>query len=298
MIAIVAQEIGRKQMSRRTPVFSWGNKTNVGSKCGEASKRTFPETKTDMAVCPKIFTRAEDRPQSIPAAQDKSEETNINTTFELMSTQFLRISQVAVDLQHTYPRVSDVWRPKLPGTRHSSCRSWNQAGASPKLSYLWCLTVSPTTHTMKHHACNVMWLTGIRPSKTFTVRVIFNPLVFHTKVQFNHEQPTKQHLSTHDMVSFKTKKNGTKFNIRSKCHIAIWPSSPPNFVLNLCNPFFRLGVWFNSNPNPHALASKVGKIKGDSKGPEDLAWNELASRGIPKPHGPPRETLHGWKSKK
>ena len=50
-----------------------------------------------MAVCPKIFTRAEDRPQSIPAAQDKSEETKINTTLQLMSTQFLRISQVAVD---------------------------------------------------------------------------------------------------------------------------------------------------------------------------------------------------------
>lgn len=104
-----------------------------GSKCGGASKRTFSETKkpicpkepqkTDMALCPKIFTRAEDPLKTDPkakAAQDKSEETKINTTLQLMSTQFLRISRVAVDLQHTNPTVFYVW---LPGTRHSSCKS-------------------------------------------------------------------------------------------------------------------------------------------------------------------------------
>ena len=240
-----------------------------------------------MALCPKIFTRAEDPLKTDPkakAAQDKSEETKINTTLQLMSTQFLRISRVAVDLQHTNPTVFYVW---LPGTRHSSCKSWNRAGASKKLSYLWYLTVSNQQLTFQHHACKVMWLTGIRPSKTFT-KVIFNPLVLSHKGTI---QPWTNHQTTpintwHGF--FQNKKNGTKFNIRSKCHIAIWPSSPPNFVLNLCNPFFRLGVWFNSNPNPHALASKVGKIKGDSKGPEDLAWYPMASRGIPKPHGHPK----------
>ena len=105
--------------------------------------------------------------------------------------------------------------PANPETKQVHHRNWATCDIWQFLQQL-----TRSHHTRPATSCDSLGSDHPRPSpRSFSIH-----LLFHTKVQFNHEQTTKQHLLTHDMFSFKTKKrNKKKYDAKmpycQNCHL-------------------------------------------------------------------------------